>query len=110
MRNKLGIAFLTLGFVIVLIWTVSLPIAGHRVISNSNVCINNLRTIDAAKFSWAAERFKTNGAEVLWDDILPYMNRGTGGKIPQCPNAGPYEIGKVGEKPRCSVGGEHTIP
>jgi len=76
-------------------------------------CVNNLRIIESAKEDWAMEHNKTNGADVTWDDLRDY-SLGPGpssGFIPKCPDGGIYIIGKVGEKPRCSIGGiAHTLP
>jgi hypothetical protein len=56
------------------------------------------------------EHNKTNGAAVTWNDILPYTERGPVGEIPRCPKGGVYTIGKVGDEPTCSIGGEHSLP
>jgi hypothetical protein len=74
------------------------------------VCVNNLGEIEAAKEEWAQEHNGTNGMDVTWDDLRPYIGRTTG-MIPKCPDGGVYRIGKVGEKPTCSIGGVgHTLP
>jgi hypothetical protein len=74
--------------------------------SQRNLCINNLRQIDAAKNEFALEKGKANGAAVTEDDIKPYL---TGGTMPVCPSGGTYTIGKVGDKPTCSIPG-HELP
>jgi outer membrane lipoprotein-sorting protein len=74
--------------------------------SQRNVCINNLRQIDAAKNEFALEKGKANGTVVTEDDIAPYI---MGGKMPTCPSGGKYTIGKVGETPTCSIPG-HALP
>lgn len=74
--------------------------------SQRNVCINNLRQIDAAKNQFALEKGKANGDTVTEADITPYL---VGGKMPVCPSGGTYTIGKVGEKPTCSTAG-HFLP
>ena len=70
-----------------------------------NICVNNLRQLDAAKQLWALENSKTNNAAVIWDDVRPYL------KTPLiCPQGGTYLLSRVGDPPRCSLGGEHTLP
>jgi hypothetical protein len=77
----------------------------------SNACVNNLRLIDSAKAQWALEHHKTNGAPVTWKDVLPYIGRGAEGEMPRCPEGGIYILGKIGEPPKCSMGGrQHTLP
>ena len=71
-----------------------------------NADINNLRRIDAAKNQWAFENGKPNGTPVTESDIVPYLG---GGKFPKSSAGGTYTIGKVGEKPTCSIPG-HELP
>jgi hypothetical protein len=78
-------------------------------VSQRNACINNLRQIDAAKNEWALEKGKANGAPVTEDDIKPYIKLDANGNLPKCPDGGTYTIGKVGEKPTCSIPG-HELP
>jgi hypothetical protein len=76
-------------------------------------CINKLRIIESAKEDWAMEHNETNGADVTWDDLRDYgLGPGPSSReIPICPDGGVYIIGKIGEKPRCSIGGvAHTLP
>lgn len=70
-----------------------------------NTCPNNLRMLDGAKWQWALENRCTNGANVTWDEIRPYLKT-----PPVCSKGGTYILGRVGELPRCSTGGEHTLP
>jgi len=74
-----------------------------------NTCINNLRQIDAAKNQWALEKNKKNGDPVTEADIKPYIKLDASGNLPKCPAGGTYTIGKVGEKPACSIAG-HALP
>ena len=78
-------------------------------ISQRNACINNLRQIDAAKNEFALEKGKANGTPVTEDDIKPYIKLDADGNLPKCPSGGIYTIGKVGEKPICSIPG-HELP
>ena len=74
-----------------------------------NACINNLRQIDAAKNEWALEKRKAAGTSVAEADIKPYIKLDANGNLPRCPAGGTYTIGKVGEKPTCSIPG-HELP
>jgi DNA repair exonuclease SbcCD ATPase subunit len=67
-----------------------------------NVCLNNLRQIDAAKQQWALEKNKTTDAIPTEQDLLPYLKDGI---FPTCPSGGTYAINAVGELPACSVPG-----
>lgn len=70
-----------------------------------NACVNNLRMLDGAKQQWALENRRLKSDSVMWDDIKPYI------KTPMiCSRGGTYILGRVGELPRCSTGGEHTLP
>ena len=74
----------------------------------SHNCIVHLKLIQDAKEQGALEKNKANGADVTWPDLISYMWPMA---IPQCPDGGIYRIGKVGEKPTCSIGGKgHTLP
>lgn len=70
----------------------------------SNACINNLRQLDGAKDQWRLENHKTTNDIPAWQDLLPYL-----GQKPTCPQGGTYRPGRVGEPPRCSLGGSHTL-
>ena len=70
-----------------------------------NACVNNLRMLDGAKQQWALKNRRAKGDGVIWDDIKPYIT------TPMiCSRGGTYILGRVGELPRCSTGGEHTLP
>ena len=70
-----------------------------------NACVNNLRLLDGAQQQWALENRRNKGDPVTWDDVKPYI------KSPLvCSRGGTYIIGRVGELPRCSTGGDHTLP
>ena len=70
--------------------------------TDRNVCINNLRQMDAAKQQWALENGKTADAVPTQQDLLPYFK---GQIFPVCPSGGTYTIGAVGEVPTCSIPG-----
>jgi hypothetical protein len=71
-------------------------------------CINNLRQIDAAKQEWALQVKAPSNAIPTWDNILPYLGRGTAGALPSCPQGGNYTIGNLQSAPTCSIPG-HTL-
>jgi hypothetical protein len=46
---------------------------------------------------------KTNGV-VTENDIKIYIKLDAKGNLPKCPSGGTYTIGKIGDKPTCSLG------
>ncbi|SPE56474.1 conserved exported hypothetical protein [Verrucomicrobia bacterium] len=73
----------------------------------SNTCVNNLRQIDSAKQQWMLECNQSTNQTPSWDAICPYLRRA---EIPRCPQGGRYILGRVGEPPRCSIGGSgHSL-
>ena len=74
-----------------------------------NACINNLRLIDSASQQWALENKKGAADVPTWDDLRPYIGRGTNGELPTCPSGGVYTLGPVSDKPTCSIPG-HVLP
>lgn len=80
-----------------------------RATANQNACISNLRRIDGAKGQWALENHKQNSDTPTMEDIRVYIGRGPNGEIPVCPDGGVYTLGKVGERPTCSIPG-HVLP
>jgi septal ring factor EnvC (AmiA/AmiB activator) len=71
-----------------------------------NLCINNLRQIDAAKQQWALENNAAADAVPAAQDLLPYLPNLT---FPVCPSGGAYTINAVGAPPTCSIPG-HALP
>ena len=69
-----------------------------------NICINNLRQLDAAKQEWASKQGKSQDAVPTKDDLMPYLRQ-----WPVCPSGGTYTIGPVSEPPKCSLPG-HELP
>jgi len=55
-----------------------------RTTSQTNMCIDNLRMIDAAKQQWALEQGQVGTALPKATDIQPYLGRGSG-ELPVCP-------------------------
>jgi len=81
-----------------------------RTTAQTNVCINNLRTIDYAIQQWALEQKKGANAAVQFTDISGYMKSNV-----LCPAGGTtfadsYAISSVGAEPSCQrVPGAHLI-
>jgi hypothetical protein len=71
-----------------------------------DLCLQNLRAIDAAKQLWALEYKKDTKDTPSEKDLLPYLK---GGTMPVCPAGGAYLIGAMDEPPICSVPG-HVMP
>ncbi len=65
------------------------------------LCVVNLRAIEGAKLNWALENRKTTN-DVPTDADLFGEDRYIREK-PQCPENGIYGLGRVSEKPTCSV-------
>ena len=106
-QNLLAIVCLALAIITSL---VALPnFVKARVASSSNACVNNLRLIAAAKDQWAIEHDKTTNDTPTWDDLRPYFGQRTNQSL-KCPEGGIYTLGKVGQTPTCSLGGNHSIP
>lgn len=72
----------------------------------SSACINNLRQLDGAKQQWQVENHKTTNDTPTIKDLAPYLSRTL-----VCPQGGTYSLERVGQPPRCSLGGpSHTLP
>ena len=77
--------------------------------SQTNSCINNLRTLDGAKQQWALEQGKQSTDTPADTEVQPYIGRGNGGTLRRmsCPLVVPggamagYTINNVGTPPSC---------
>jgi hypothetical protein len=76
-------------------------------VNQMNMCINNLRQIDAAKQQWALENNKKSTDTPTQVDLARYINNN--GQFPVCPSGGIYTIGVVSNAPTCSIP-EHKLP
>ncbi len=74
--------------------------------ARSAACVDNLIDIAGAKKSWAIENLKSTNDTPVWHDIEPFFLR----PGISCPQGGTYIVGRVGEPPKCSVGGAHALP
>ena len=72
------------------------------------ICLNNLRLIESGKMQWSLEMHTTFNQSPTWQDLRPYIGRGSNGVMPECPLHGVYSPGTVGETPTCTIHG--TIP
>jgi hypothetical protein len=79
-------------------------------------CQQNLRQIEIAKGLWADNESKSTNDTPAWSDLRFYLPDWmtnhvdwTNGR-PTCPRGGTYTIGRVGESPRCSIGGYNHSP
>ena len=88
--------------------------ATHKTSSRFPHCHANLVMIDLSKRMWASEGNKGTNDTPTWEDLRPYFpdwmtnnlnSRHWSNGRPVCPAGGTYTIGRVGETPRCSVGG-----
>jgi hypothetical protein len=82
---------------------------------NAGDCIKNLRQIDAAKKMWELEHNGKAGDVVTEQDLTPYIKLNSECVVfPTCPQGGVYIIGKIGDKPTCSLGTNvnppHVLP
>ena len=66
-------------------------------------CQKNLRSIDAAKEQVALAKRIAVGGTIAQEDLLPYLKRGKDNF--SCPSGGTYVVGKIGERPKCTVHG-----
>ena len=69
------------------------------------VCHSNLMNLELIKMDWAGENNKTTNDTPTWDDLRSYFPESWSNNIPVCPAGGTYILGRVGELPRCSIGG-----
>jgi hypothetical protein len=70
-------------------------------------CVSNLRLIKGAKAVWALEMKKPPADTPRDADLFgpaQYIR-----EKPTCPEGGGYLLGTVAEKPRCSLGGRHSL-
>jgi len=77
-----------------------------RTTSSAAPCVIHLMQLDGAKQQWALEYRKTTNDVPTLEELPPYLKA-----VVVCPQGGTYMLGRVGEPPRCSVGGpSHTMP
>ena len=69
-------------------------------------CYANLKQLDGAINTWAFENKKTTNDAPAENELIG--ENGYIRKWPKCPRGGHYTLGKVGDKPRCSIH-EHDL-
>jgi hypothetical protein len=67
-------------------------------------CIANLKQLETAKEQWAIENRKTTNDAPTMAEVTPFLRESR-----SCRSGGVYTLGRVGEKPRCSIKG-HELP
>jgi len=81
-----------------------------RITSRTNVCVNNLRMIAAAKDLSAIELRLAETATPTTTQITPYLKTPQlVNGLPKEPQNGAYNVGALSLNPTCSVGGDHTL-
>jgi type II secretory pathway pseudopilin PulG len=71
--------------IIGLLAAIAIPnLVRSRATSQTNVCIDNLRMLDASKQQWALENGAIATTVPQATDIQPYLGRGNG-ELPVCP-------------------------
>ena len=73
--------------------------------SQQNVCINNLRCIDACKEVGAMAYRLTDGHTIATVSVNEYMSDKIlqGNDVPTCPAGGTYTYNPIGVRPECSI-------
>ena len=87
-----------------------------RTNSQTNMCIDNLRMIDAAKQQWALEQGQVGTSIPQGTDIQPYLGRASG-TLPTCPIdpqnsfGTSYTMGNCETPPVCLIlPARHVLP
>ena len=73
-----------------------------------NTCINYQKQIDSAKETWRLDNKRTDADAPTWADLVGkgrYFQ-----KKPVCPDGGTYTIGKLNERPTCSIPAHRPQP
>ena len=105
MKRKLIIGFISVVLVFLLAVILIPNFINSKTVSSQNSCENNLRLLDGSKQQWSLEYHKTTNDVATMEDLLPYLK----GPV-TCPEGGTYILERVGESPKCSIGGRHKAP
>jgi len=103
--------------IIGLLAAIAVPNFMHaRTQSQTNLCIDNLRMLDAGKQQWALENGAVSSSTPQSTDIQPYLGRGNG-ELPVCPLdpqqsfATSYLLQNCQTSPTCQiVPSSHILP
>ena len=112
-KSILRSCVLVLGAMIILALALGLLFPGLE--ATKSICGENLKVLQEAKIRWMREKLKTPNDTPTWADVKDTLANfpdrvGWSNGMPICPKGGVYTLGRVGEPPRCSVGGSgHRI-
>jgi prepilin-type N-terminal cleavage/methylation domain-containing protein len=103
--------------IIALLAAVAIPNILHaRTTSQTKLCIDNLRMIDAAQQQWALETGALGTTVPKASNLQPYIGRGNG-ELPICPNdpgqsfATSYTLNNCQTSPTCQINPtDHKLP
>jgi len=103
--------------IIGLLAAIAIPnLTRSRTTSQTNLCIDNLRMLDAAKQQWALEHGEVATATPVASDVQPYLGSGNG-TLPICPTdsgasfATSYTLGNCQTQPVCLISPtNHFLP
>ena len=103
--------------IIALLAAVAIPnILRARTTSQTKLCIDNLRMIDAAQQQWALETGALGTTVPVASNIQPYLGRGNG-ELPLCPIdpaqtfATSYNLNNCQTSPTCQIDPvNHVLP
>lgn len=117
MLKKIIVSFV-IAVIAVLILAVVIPIfiRARSTTAAPSRCADNLMIIEECKDNWAHDNGKKPNDAPTWDDLKSELHSyavqyGWTNDVPVCPDGGTYTIGRVGEKPTCSIGGpKHSLP
>jgi hypothetical protein len=99
-------AALVVAFLVALVAATLPELMRARVTPAVNSCVNNLRQLDGARQQWELEKHRTtNDPPPSMADLHAYLRQRL-----VCPQGGTYTLGRVGEPPKRSLGGAHTLP
>jgi competence protein ComGC len=101
-----GYISIVLGLLVIpLLLSIAVPnFVKAREVAKQNACINNLRQLEGAVEMWALDNKKLEDSRVTLQDISPYVKQPLA-----CPSGGTYRLGRVNEKPTCTIPG-HLLP
>ena len=105
MSKKSKIAIVAAAFVPIVVLALLPAFIRARTTPAMNACVNNLRQLDGAKQQWELENHKTTNEVPTMEILRSFLVRPL-----VCLQGGTYTPGRVGEAPRCSVGGPHALP